>query len=156
MIAYDPYMEDAVFERENIKRVSFEELLKQADVVSIHCLLTDDTKGMFNEDAFKKMKSSAILVNSARGGMIDETALIDALRNGEISGAALDVYAKEPLAMDHPLRTVDNIIMTPHVAARTKESAYRECVWAIQGALDYLHGREINNATIIYPDKVTV
>lgn len=156
VIAYDPYMEDAVFERENIKRVSFEELLKQADVVSIHCLLTDDTKGMFNEDAFKKMKSSAILVNSARGGMIDETALIDALRNGEISGAALDVYAKEPLAMDHPLRTVDNIIMTPHVAARTKESAYRECVWAIQGALDYLHGREINNATIIYPDKVTV
>lgn len=152
VVAYDPYMNDNVFEREQIKRVSFEELLIRADIISIHCLLTDDTRKMFDEEAFKKMKSSAILVNSARGGMIDEIALVEALRNGEISGAALDVYASEPLAMEHPLRSMEHVIMTPHVAARTKEAAYRECIWAIQGALDYLNGREIKNATVIFPD----
>ena len=152
VVAFDPYTPDEVFEKENVERVSFGELLSVSDIVSIHCMLTDDTRKMFNAEAFAKMKPTAVLINSARGGMIDEEALYNALSTGQIAFAALDVYYEEPPAMDNPLRKLDNILMTPHVAARTKEAAYRECVWAIQGSLDYLHGREIKNAAVIAPD----
>ena len=83
------------------------------------------------------MKPSAILVNSARGGMIDEEALYHALTTDELQMAVLDVYGEEPLPMNHPLRTL----------------AYRECVWAIEGCLDYLEGNKINNAVIVLPEK---
>ena len=153
IIAFDPFAKEEVFRDNHISNVSFDNLLMQSDIISIHCLLTDETKKMFNEQTFKKMKPSAILVNSARGGMIDEEALYHALTTDELQMAVLDVYGEEPLPMNHPLRTLDNVLLTPHVAARTKEAAYRECVWAIEGCLDYLEGNKINNAVIVLPEK---
>lgn len=153
IIAFDPFASENVFLDSNISNVSFEYLLEQSDIISIHCLLTNETKKMFNEQAFKKMKSSALLVNSARGGMIDETALYHALTTGELQMAVLDVYEEEPLPMNHPLRTLDNVLLTPHIAARTKEATYRECAWAIEGCLDYLEGNDINNAVIVLPEN---
>ncbi len=152
VIAYDPFTKDEVFAACGVKRVSFDELLKTADIVSIHCLVTDETRKMFNKTAFAKMKSSAVLINSARGAMIDEDALYEALTTGQIRMAALDVYAEEPPVMDNPLRSLDNVVLTPHVAARTEEAAYRECAWAIEGCLDYLEGNEVKNAAIVYPE----
>ena len=107
---------------------------------------------MFNKDSFALMKEGSILINIARGGMVDESALVEALKSGRIRAAGLDVHAVEPPPMDGPLRHMDNVIMTPHVAARTFEAAWRECAWAIMGCLDYLHGREIANATVVRPD----
>ena len=152
VIAYDPYLTDEVFAELGVERVTFDELLDKSDIVSIHCLLTDETRHMFNRETFAKMKDSAILVNIARGGMVDEPALIEALNSGKLRGAALDVHAVEPPPMDDPLRTMENVIMTPHVAARTYEAAYRECAWAIMGCLDYLHGRPIHDAKVVFPD----
>ncbi len=153
VIAFDPYTPDSTFEKNGVLRVTLDDLLTQADIVSIHCLLTNETRNMFNHSVFSRMKPSAILVNSARGGMIDEAALFDALQSHQIAGAALDVYASEPPAPDHPFRSLNNIIMTPHIAARTEEASWRECTWAIQGALDYLNGRPIENAVVITPEK---
>lgn len=153
VVAYDPYTPDALFIQCGVKRVTLDELMKCSDIISIHCLLTDETRNMFDLSAFEKMKQSAILVNSARGGMIDELALTEALRTHQIAGAAIDVYASEPPALDHPFRTLDNIIMTPHIAARTQEASWRECAWSIEGALDYLNGREIKNAVVVPPER---
>lgn len=153
VIAYDPYLKDEDFASRGIRRVDFDTLLRESDIVSLHCLLTDETRKFFNAGVFKKMKSSAILINIARGGMVDEEDLAEALRSGEIRGAALDVHAVEPPPQDDPLMHMDNVIMTPHVAARTYEAAYRECAWAIEGCLDYLRNREIKNATVAFPEE---
>ncbi len=152
IMAYDPYVKANVFEELGVKRVTFEELLEASDIVSVHCLLTDETRHMFNAKSFALMKEGAIFVNIARGGMVDESDLADALTSGRIRAAALDVHAVEPPPMDDPLRSMDNVIMTPHVAARTFEASWRECAWAIMGCLDFLHGREITNATVVRPE----
>lgn len=151
LMAYDPYTPDEVFEKYEVDRVSFEEILVQCDIVSIHCMLTDETRNMFNREAFQKMKEGAILINSARGGMIDEVALEEAIQSKKIFGAGLDVYAEEPPAEDHVFRNLVNLTGTPHIAARTQEASYRECAWAIEGALDYLKGREPQNVVIVAP-----
>lgn len=153
LIACSPHAGDEVFQQLGIARVSLEELLEQSDIVSLHCAVTEDTRGMLGAEAFSRMKSSAILVNTARGALIDEAALVHALENGQIRAAALDVYASEPLAENHPLRRMDQVILTPHAAARTRRSAWQECVWAIRGALDYLQGRELCHVTVIFPDQ---
>lgn len=99
-------------------RVSMDELLARSDVITLHCPLTDATRGLFGEAEFKAMKSSAILVNTARGGLVDSAALARALRNGEIAGAAVDVLPKEPPVDGDPLLDYkgDNLLVTPHIA----------------------------------------
>lgn len=91
-------------------------LLREADYVSIHVPLTDETRGMIDETALRQMKPTAVLINTSRGAVIDETSLVQALQNGWIAGAALDVLAHEPPPLDHPLLTMPNVIVTPHVA----------------------------------------
>ena len=93
------------------------EVLKQADYVSLHCPLTDATRGLINADTLKLMKPDALLVNTSRGAVIDETALADALKSGRLGGAALDVMCDEPPPPDHPLFSCENVIFTPHIAA---------------------------------------
>ena len=105
-------------------RVSFEELLTLSDVISLHCPLNDDTRGLFGADEFLKMKNDAILINTARGGLIDSAALAEALRYGQIAAAAIDVLPKEPPVHGDPLLDYegDNLILTPHIAWATNEA----------------------------------
>ena len=98
------------------------DLLARADVVSLHVPLTDDTRGLVNAEAFEAMKPSAILINVARGGLVDTDALVAALERGEIAAAGLDVTNPEPLGEDHPLRQMHNVLITPHTAYRSAQS----------------------------------
>ena len=104
------------------KRVSFEELLQQSDVLSIHSALNEETKGLFNKDAFKKMKPSAIFINTARGGIHHEQDLIKALNEGKIWGAGLDVTNPEPTSADSPLLSTPNVAILPHIGSATVEA----------------------------------
>ena len=102
--------------------VGFEELLHQSDVLSVHCALTDETKGRFNKDAFSKMKSNALFINTARGAIHNENDLIDALRAGKIWGAGLDVTNPEPMNADNPLLSMPNVAVLPHIGSATVEA----------------------------------
>jgi (S)-sulfolactate dehydrogenase len=126
-IAYDPLLPaDAPAWRETgTARVSLEELLAQADAVSLHVPLTDATRALLDAGRIAAMKPGAVLVNTARGGIVDETALAQALRDGHLGGAALDVFEHEPLAAGSPLAGAPNLILTPHIAGVTRESNQR-------------------------------
>lgn len=100
-------------------QVSLEELVRQADIISMHYRLTPETKNMLNKEHFKKMKSNAVVINSARSGLINEQDLIEALQTKEITGAAVDVFEQEPLPADHPYLTLENVTITPHIAGST-------------------------------------
>ena len=116
VIANDPYAKPEVFKAANVDSVDFDTLLKTADYVSVHAPLLPATRGLMNASAFAKMKKGAYLVNTARGPLIDEPALVAALDAGQIGGAGLDVVAAEPLAKDSPLLGRDNVIISPHTA----------------------------------------
>ena len=124
--------------------VSKEELLRRADVLSIHLVLSDRTRAMIGRDDLALMKPSAVLVNTSRGPIVDEDALLDALQNGAIAGAGLDVFGTEPLPADHPFRTLPNLLATPHLGYVTKETYdgfFENMVLAIRA---YLDGSPIN------------
>lgn len=108
-----------------VEVLSFEDLVEQCDVISLHASLTDENYHLFNEHTFRRMKKSAILINTARGSLIDEKALAEALRDGEIAGAALDVLEQEPPRSDNPLFASSNCIITPHMAWAAVESRKR-------------------------------
>lgn len=100
-----------------VRHATMPELLAQADVVSLHCPMTPETANLIDAAAFTAMKKTAVLINVARGGVVDEAALVEALKAGEIAGAAMDVFSVEPLPADSPLLTLDNLVVTPHLAA---------------------------------------
>jgi len=128
--------------------VNLEELLKTADIISLHCPLTAENTGMINEEAIGKMKEGAILINTARGPLVDEAALAAALRSGKLRGAACDVISAEPMAVDNPLKDVPNCIVTPHMAWAPIESRMRiqDCTQrSIQAFLD---GKPINTVNM--------
>ncbi len=105
-----------------VRNASLDAILAQADVVSLHCPLTPETTNLIGREAFAKMKKTAVLINVARGGVVDESALVTALRDREIAGAAMDVYAIEPLPADSELLTLDNLVVTPHLAAMAADN----------------------------------
>lgn len=127
-------------------RVPFEQLLEKVDVLSLHCPLTDETRHLMNADAFKKMKSTAILINTARGAVVDNAALADALRQGDIKGAGIDVLEQEPPPADHPLLQPDvpNVIATPHVAWASIEARQRLLNKVADNLSAWLVGQPIN------------
>lgn len=114
VLAFDPYVDAADLEKDSVEQVDLETLLKQSDYLILNCPLTDETRGLIGEKQLGMMKSSACLINVARGGIVDEHALAKALKNGTIAGAGVDVFSKEPIAPDNPLRGIDNAILTPH------------------------------------------
>jgi D-3-phosphoglycerate dehydrogenase len=118
-IAWDPYVSELEITGEGVEPVGLSELLERSDYLSIHAPLNDETAHAFDRSAFEKMKSTAVVVNTARGPIIDEAALIDALREGEIAGAGLDVLEQEPPEPDNPLLSMENVVVTPHVASAT-------------------------------------
>ncbi|PSL19369.1 NAD(P)-dependent oxidoreductase [Shimia abyssi] len=109
----------------SVPAVSIIELLQVSDVVALTCPLTDETRGLIDAAAVQNMKPRSILVNVSRGPVVDETALIDGLQSGHLGGAALDVFSTQPLARDHPFMSLNNVILTPHMAGITEESMRR-------------------------------
>lgn len=127
-------------------RVLFDELLRRADVISLHCPLNDDTQNLFSTGEFARMKQGAILINTARGGLIDSQALVDALRAGEIAAAAVDVLAKEPPVHGDPLLDYegDNLLLTPHIAWASNEARQAAIDELAENIAAYLQGRDRN------------
>ena len=118
---YDPYPDEAFCAEHSVKLVSFEELLGLADIVSAHMPANDQTRKLFNADVFAQMRPESLFVNTSRGGIVDQDALVEALQSGSIAGAALDVYDPEPLAADSPLREMENVVLTPHFAGMSRD-----------------------------------
>jgi D-3-phosphoglycerate dehydrogenase / 2-oxoglutarate reductase len=136
-------------DRLRAKKVSLDELITTADVISLHTKMSDDTRDMFNKDSMAKMKNSAVLINCARGGLINEADLKSALENGVIAGAAIDVYPTEP-AKENVLFGVENALLTPHLGASSKEAQVNVAVDVATQAADYLlNGTIVNNVNNI-------
>jgi D-3-phosphoglycerate dehydrogenase len=148
ILAHDPFVSDSRAKELQVKLASVEELLATADVVSLHVPITDDTQHLINGKRLALMKPTAVLVNTARGGLVDGDALLEAVEQNRIAGAALDVFDPEPLPADSPLRRSDRIILTPHLAASTHEAQERvsvEVCRSIEQALLYSdYGGAIN------------
>jgi glycerate dehydrogenase len=127
-------------------RVSFDELLERSDAISLHCPLNDDTRNLFGEDQFKRMKPDAYLINTGRGGLVDSAALADALQNGEIAGAAVDVLPTEPPVDGDPLLDYDGdkLIVTPHIAWGTHEARQRSIDMLADNVRAFLSGESLN------------
>lgn len=141
VIAYDPYISNEIADKIGFKLVKLDELLKNADYISIHALLTDETRGMVSTNEFEMMKNSAYIVNCARGGIIDEDALFEALSSKKITGAALDVFENEPIK-ESKLFALKNIIFSPHVGASTKEAQIRAGVTVAEQVLEVLNNNK--------------
>ena len=122
VIAYDPFIKEHDISKTHVNLVSFTELLSQSDILSIHAPLTDKTKEIFGEKQFEQMKATSSIVNTSRGGIIDTEALVKAVQSNQIARAALDVTEPEPLPLNHPLRSLDNVILTPHIAFFSQQS----------------------------------
>jgi len=117
VIGYDPYVDESVAEEHGITLVNLPELLKESDFVSLHTFLSEETRHLIGEEELRQMKPSAYLINTARGSVVDEPALIKALQEKWIAGAGLDVFEKEPADPDNPLFKMDNVVATPHSAS---------------------------------------
>jgi phosphoglycerate dehydrogenase-like enzyme len=140
VIAWTPHPQPVL----DVELVEFEQLLRVSDVVSIHLRLTDQTRSMFGSRQFSLMKPTAILVNTARGAIMDETALVDALSMGRIAGAGLDVFSTEPLPAAHALTRLDNVVLTPHCAGITPEALEAGLRMAVENVRSFLGGAPVN------------
>ena len=116
LAAFDPYIPDPVFASLGVERLGLDELCRVADIVTIHSLLTPETRHLICDRTLRLMKPTAVIVNTARGGLVKTDDLVEAIRQGRIAGAALDVVEEEPLPMDHPLRSTPRVSLTPHAA----------------------------------------
>ncbi len=140
IIAHDPYVAPEVFAAEGVRAVDVTQCMALADFLSVHLPLTAETRGLIGRDALGAMKAGAVLINTSRGGVIDEPALIDALRTGHLAGAGLDVFAHEPLPVDHPLLHLPGVTVSGHIAFYSEESivqmqhdAAEQVILALQG-----------------------
>ena len=137
VFVYDPYVDASKIKNSGANQVNnFLDILPQMDAVSLHCPKNEQTINMFSENEFKIMKESAFLINCARGGIINEVALLDALKSNKIRAAGLDVYDDEPSTSSNPLFSLDNILLSPHIAGVTQEATIRMSKQAIQNVLD--------------------
>jgi phosphoglycerate dehydrogenase-like enzyme len=141
VLASDPEISEQDAAERGAILVAFDTLLRESDVISLHPRLTVTTRRLIDGMAIEKMKPGVRIVNTSRGQVIDETALIDGLRSGHIAGAALDTFEEEPLDLGSPLRTMSNVILCPHIAGQTVESLRRMAAEAAQAILDELSGR---------------
>ena len=145
LVVYDPYVRPADVEKYNGKLMSLEELLKTADIISVHVPLTKDTNNLLSTKAFSMMKKNAVVVNTSRGPIIDEEALYEAIVHKKIAGAGLDVTVTEPLEKESKLRGLPNVIITPHVAWYSEESELELKKKAAHGAAEVICGYDVPN-----------
>jgi phosphoglycerate dehydrogenase-like enzyme len=139
-LAFDPFIDAAVAARLGVRLVTLDELLTKSDFISVHCPLTDGTRGLIGAREIGLMRPSAYLINSARGGIVDEDALYDALAAKQIAGAAVDCFVQEPLQEPHRFRELDNILLAPHSIAWTNELFRDIGRAACQGIVDFSRG----------------
>jgi len=136
VVFYDPYVEAGAITEFPAKKVGLDELLAQSDFVSVHVPHTDETHHIINAESLAKMKPTAYLLNCARGGVVDEPALAEALKEGKLAGAGLDVYEHEP-ATDHVFKDMKNVVLTPHIGSQTAEAQKRVGFEVVQILKDY-------------------
>jgi D-3-phosphoglycerate dehydrogenase len=148
VIAFEKYPDMAFVEQHGIELVEWSELLTQSDFVTIHCPLNDETRGMFNSSAFEQMKESAILINSARGPIVNESDLVTALKNGSIRAAGLDVLEQEPPDPSNPLFELDNVVLTPHLAGADEISMEKMGVEAAEAIISLRRGEWLDAAVV--------
>jgi D-3-phosphoglycerate dehydrogenase len=142
ILAYDVYKDDQFAEHNNIKYVSLEDLLAESDVVSLHIPGNPETKNMVNDHFIDKMKTGAWLVNTARGDLVDEDALIRGLKSEKLRGAALDVFQEEPPVVNNPLLGMDQVIVTPHMGAHADSATNNMGRMALNDCLRVLRGEQ--------------
>lgn len=145
ILAYDPYQDEETFDSAGVERATLDGLLERADAVTLHARLTEETQGLLGEDELARMKPTAILVNSARGGLVDEPALVDALRTGSIAGAALDVFETEPLPENHPFLEMDHVVLSPHTAGSTRDAVTNGPRMIAKGVESLISGENPDN-----------
>ncbi|MBS1181105.1 MAG: D-isomer specific 2-hydroxyacid dehydrogenase, NAD-binding [Proteobacteria bacterium] len=150
-IAYDPYVADAAFGSHAERVIDLDTLLSRSDVVSLHCPLTDETRGMIGARTLSLMKRDAVLINTARGEVVDEPALVEALRSGGIAAAGLDVFAPEPPATANPLWSFPNVIVSPHVGGVTEEARRELSMMTCRNLVALLEGRKIDARFLVHP-----
>jgi|SRR5215472_4131792 len=149
VLVYDPYVRSDVIVAAGCEPVSdLDAALPRADFVTIHCPKTAETTGLINAVRLRRMKPTAYVVNTARGGIIDEAALEAALKNGQLAGAGLDVFDTEPAPIDHPLLKLANVLTAPHMAGVTRESVDRMAVQAVRNVLSVLDGQPIRENVV--------
>jgi len=146
VLGYDPYITEERMRSLGICVASVDEICEQADFITVHTPLSDETRGIVNAARIAKMKKGVRVVNCARGGIIDEAALLEALQSGKVAGAALDVFEKEPLAADHAFRSLPNVVLTPHIAASTTEAQEMVAIQVARQIVDFLKNGTIVNA----------
>lgn len=145
LLVVDPYVDDMKIKEVGGKLVELNELLRSSDIITIHCKPTEETMGMLGAKEFEKMKKTAILINTARASIVDEYALRDALINGTIAGAGLDVFSMEPVDSDNEFLELDNVTVMPHMGGNTEETIQRQSKSIVTGILAYLKGEKPPN-----------
>lgn len=148
----DPYFKPENAADWKAEFVDFETMVKESDAISIHAPLTDETRHIFNADVFKKMKRTAMLINIARGELIDQNDLIQALQNGDIGFAGLDVFTQEPLPADNPLTAMENVALTPHSAFYGADAQQNQISLAIDLVTGVLVDKRVPKRYIANPD----
>jgi D-3-phosphoglycerate dehydrogenase len=146
VIAFDPFLTEERAQELGVELVDLDALCARADYISIHTPKSPETKNLINAEVIAKMKPSARLVNCARGGIVDEKAVAAALKEGRLAGAAFDVYETEPPPADHPFLELDNVILTPHLGAATKEAQLNVAIGIVEQILHFLATGEARNA----------
>ncbi len=147
-LAYDPYIPDTYINAIGGAPASLEQILTESDLITIHCPSTEETRGMIGAKELAMMKPTAHILNLARGGIIEEQALADALKGGRIAGAAVDAMATEPPSNDHPLFKLSNVLLTPHIGGGTHEASDRGEWGAAQEVIRVLEGERPKNPVI--------
>jgi len=138
VIAYDPFIDKEYAGSNNVLPVVFDRVITDSDFLSLHLPYSEKTKNIISRDAIDQMKRGAVIINTSRGGLIDEEALLDALKNEKLSGAGLDAYAKEPPDTGYPLFDLPNVVTTPHTAAHTKEATLNMAAMAVDNLISVL------------------
>lgn len=146
VIAFDPHIAPAVAAKNNIELVSLDELFERADIISVHVPKIKETTGILGREAFKKTKPGVLVINAARGGIVDEAALLEALNDGRVGGAALDVFVEEPPKADHPLVLHPKVICTPHLGASTEQAQTNVAIAVAEQVRDFLVKNVVKNA----------
>jgi D-3-phosphoglycerate dehydrogenase len=146
VIAHDPFISGAASLKVDYELVSFDDLLARADILTVHVPKTKDTIGLLDAAAFAKCKPGVLVVNAARGGIVDESALLAALESGQVGGAGLDVFVEEPPPADHPLVVHENVICTPHLGAATEQAQVNVAIAVAEQVRDYLLNGIVGNA----------
>lgn len=148
-IAYDPYVEASKAEALGVELVDLDTLYARSDFITLHSVVTDETREMINAETIAKMKPGVRIINAARGALINDEALADAIKNGHVAGAALDVYHQEPPPPENPLIGLHNVLHTPHLAASTSDAQVQVGIDAAQEVIDALTKGEYSNVVNI-------